>query len=289
MKPILEHLPKNAKESFVVMDFEYNYFPTPWHYHPEYELVLVTESTGTRLVGDAIDRFEENNLALLGPNLSHTYKNDEIYFKDNSLKAKSIVIHFSECSFGKNFLDLPETRLIKNLLQNCQNGLDIFGITNYKVGKLLKKIVTQSGLKRLTTLIKILHIISESNEIRQISNQVIDNLGIKESERLLKVFDYVQKFYTKDIKLIEVASLINMTETSFSRFFSQCTRISFSKYLTDFRLNKASTLLQNEKLIISDISFSTGFNNLSNFNRQFKTKYNITPKEYREQFKKSKI
>ena len=79
MKPALEHLPLEREESFVTKYFDYNYYPTPWHYHPELELVLVTESTGKRFIGDSISDFAAGNLAFIGPDLPHTYINDEKY------------------------------------------------------------------------------------------------------------------------------------------------------------------------------------------------------------------
>ena len=65
MRPALEHLPKEKDHSFVVKFFDYNYYPTPWHYHPEYEIVMVTESTGKRFIGDHICDFQPGNLAFL--------------------------------------------------------------------------------------------------------------------------------------------------------------------------------------------------------------------------------
>jgi len=64
LKPLLEHLPPASGESFVVRSFDYPYYPTPWHFHPEYELVLVTESTGRRFIGDSIADFKPGDLAL---------------------------------------------------------------------------------------------------------------------------------------------------------------------------------------------------------------------------------
>ena len=128
MKAALEHLPKQREESFVVKYFDYSYYPTPWHYHPEYELVLVTQSQGKRFIGDAIHSFSAGNLSLIGPNIPHTYQNDHCYYQpDSKLRAQSIVIHFSEASLGHDFLQLPEARAVKNLLNNSMMGLDILG------------------------------------------------------------------------------------------------------------------------------------------------------------------
>ena len=74
LKPALEHLPPEKDHSFVVKFFDYHYYPTPWHYHPEFEIVFVTESTGKRFIGDHISDFAPGNIALLGPNIPHLYK-----------------------------------------------------------------------------------------------------------------------------------------------------------------------------------------------------------------------
>ena len=130
MKPVLEYLPLERDHSFVVKYFDYKYYPTPWHYHPEYEIVLVTESTGKRFIGDNFSSFAPGNLAFIGPNLPHTYQNDEAYLQpDSNLRAKSIVIHFSEESLGKDFLNLPEAQALLNLFNRSVNGLDVTGDT----------------------------------------------------------------------------------------------------------------------------------------------------------------
>src|SRR5882724_6003018 len=124
MKPVLEHLPLEPEESFVVKFFDYDYYPTPWHFHPEYELVLVTESTGKRFIGDSISEFKPGDLALIGSYLPHHYRNDPKYYeKKSKLKARSIVVHFKEDSFGENFFRLPETEDIRSLLSRSMKGL----------------------------------------------------------------------------------------------------------------------------------------------------------------------
>ena len=128
MKPALEHLPREKNQSFVVKDFDYKYYPTPWHYHPELEIVLVTESTGKRFIGDNISDFKPGNLALLGSNIPHTYRNDDKYYEAGSkLKAKSIVIHFTAGSLGNDFLALPEASALGKLFEQSAYGIEING------------------------------------------------------------------------------------------------------------------------------------------------------------------
>lgn len=287
VKPVLEYLPRAAKESFVVASFDYEYYPTPWHYHPEYELVLVTESRGKRFIGDNISDFEPGNLAFIGPNLPHTYKNDQAYYKqESSLRAKSIVVHFLEESLGKDFLDLPECDNLQKLLVRSRSGLHITGEANKMVSRKLKDMLAVSGLKRWILLVDILHILSDTTEYSIISNDTIKGHHPKDNERLSIVIDTLIDSFQDDISLEEVALKVNMSSESLSRYFKQRTRKTFSQFLLELRLSHACKLLQQNEMSVAEICYNSGYNNLSNFNRQFKAHYKISPKQFRKQFEK---
>jgi AraC-like DNA-binding protein len=285
MKPALEHLPKEKEESFVVKYFDYNYYPTPWHYHPEYEIVLVTESTGRRLIGDHVCNFEPGNLAFIGSNLPHIYRNDEKYYEAKSLlRAKSIVIHFSEASLGNDFLSLPEAKSLHSLLQQSAKGFDINGKTNVTISNQLERIVSLQGMRRWLCLLEILNTITESKELTPICKTSLVGKNEKESERLCLVFDWILHNYERDLRVNEAAELCNMSPNAFSRFFSLRTRKTFSAYVTNLRLNKAARLLTEKELSVSDVCYDCGFNNISNFNRQFLKQYKVNPLRYRKTF-----
>jgi AraC-like DNA-binding protein len=285
MKPVLEYLPRDEEESFVVKLFDYNYYPTPWHYHPEYELVLVTESNGKRFIGDNIKNFGPGDLALIGPNVPHLYRNDTAYYQPQStLRAKSIVVHFLPSSIGEDFLELPASKKIRDLLSRSAFGLDIEGKTNALVSKQLYSLLELKGMPRLMKLLEILNTLSETKDYQPISKQTIVGENEKESERLSKVFEYVIKNSLSEIKIKEVADLVFMAENSFSRYFSQRTRKSFSAFVIEIRLSHASKLLIETGKSVSEICFESGFNNLSNFNRQFRELYGINPLTYRKQY-----
>ncbi len=288
MKPVLEYLPKDKEESFVTRLFDYPYYPTPWHFHPEYELVLVTESKGKRFVGDHISRFAPGNLALLGPYLPHLYRNDDVYYRRGSkLKAKSIVVHFKEDSFGTKAFDLPEMKAIQSLLARSLKGLEVTGKTNTLVSKKLADLLSLKGLPRWVKLIEILDTLSRSKEIRYISNQLIIGNNGTESLRMNKVLDYVVRHFHQEITVDNMAAMLNMAPNSFSRYFSQRTRKSFTYYVNEVRLNQASKLLIETGQSVTNISLDCGFSNLSNFNRQFRNKYQTSPLQFRKQYHSS--
>jgi AraC-like DNA-binding protein len=285
MKPVLEHLPLDAEESFVVKHFEYDFYPTPWHFHPEYELVLVTESTGKRFIGDKITDFKAGDLALIGPYLPHLYRNDRDYYESTStLRAKSIVIHFLESTFGEGFFNIPESKKLKTLFTKSARGLDIIGKTNEYVSVQIHELLNLQGLSRWLKLLEILNNLAESNESVYISSQAVNGHSELESNRLNKVMEFVIRNYANDIYIAEVADLVNMTESSFSRFFRLRTRKTFASFVTEIRLNHATKLLIEHTISVSDICFQCGFNNLSNFNRQFNKVYGMNPLSYRKQY-----
>ena len=285
VKPILEYLPRNSGESFVTRFFDYNYYPTPWHFHPEYELVLVTESTGKRFIGDNISDFGPGNLVLLGPYLPHTYQNEPVYFKENSnLRAKSIVVHFREDTFTDGFLTLPEAQRFNNLLVRSKKGLEITGQTNKIISKKLHHLLVDKGLTRWLRLLEILNVLAESRDINYISNDVINIQNAKEINRMNSVIDYVVKNFHNQISLADAADVAHMAENSFSRYFSKHTRKSFTDFVNEVRLNQASKLLIGTTKSISEICLDCGFNNLSNFNRQFRKTYHINPAGFKKAY-----
>ena len=283
MKPVLEYLPRNSGESFVTKFFDYSYYPTPWHFHPEYELVLVTESTGKRFIGDHISDFKPGDLALIGPYLPHTYRNDPKYFEEQSgLRAKSIVIHFREDSFGDNFINLPEAQKISSLLSRSIKGFSINGKTNIIISEKLHALVEAKGFDRLLQLLDILHILSDSKDLAYICNNVIIGKNLNETTRMNKIIDFVIKNFGREILLSEAADIANMAENSFSRYFSQRTRKSFTSFVNEVRLNHASKLLIETPKSVTEICMECGFGNLSNFNRQFRKLYGKNPVIFRK-------
>lgn len=290
MKPALEYLPRNSGESFVVKHFDYPYFPTPWHFHPEYEIVLVTESTGKRFIGDQVSGFSPGDLVLLGPYLPHTYQNDLQYLeKRTELKARSIVVHFREDSFGDNFFMLPETRRISALLNSSIKGLSITGNTNKIISSKLYNLLEASGFSRWLILSEILNILSLSEDLQYICNGIITAKNDTETTRMNIIIDFVLKNFTREITIPEISDIVNMTQNSFSRYFSYRTRKSFTAFVNEVRLNQASKLLIETSKSVTEICLESGFNNLSNFNRQFRIMYNNNPLTFRKLYQSQTI
>lgn len=274
------------QSAFVVKELIAPNFDKNWHFHPEYQLFLVIEGRGTRFVGDDMRSFKPNDLVFTGPNLPHLWRNDQEYFeKDSQLMTRGIVVYFPEGFLGKDMGEKDEFEELQNLLKRASLGLEVTGETNTLVRERMIQLVQKKGLERIIGLLEILLLISRSNEVKTIVQAGYTNAN-KESEkdRMSRVHEFVMDHFQQDIKQEEVASLINMTSSSFSRYFKSRMNKSFSDFLSEVRISHACKLLHSENLNISEVSYDSGFNTLSNFNRQFKERMGMTPKTYKQDF-----
>ncbi len=287
MKPILEKLTtQEPRYSFVLQKDEFDYYPTPWHYHPEYELVLVVKSTGQRIVGDSMEDFEDGDLVFMGPNLPHVFNNGPEYYRgDPSLRAEAIVIHFNDGFAGTGFFELPEMASVKKLLTNSRWGLKVLGRTRDKIARGMEEMLSQTPSERLLHLLGLLEALSISEEYRMLASLGYVQAEMQEdANRLNKVYHHIMSGFRMPITLAEVAQVANLTPQSFCRFFKSRTRKTFSQFLNEVRIGYACKLMAEEHLNISDICYQSGYNNLSNFNRQFKRIVNKSPMVYRKEY-----
>jgi AraC-like DNA-binding protein len=286
VKPVLFNISETETEYFQVQVDEHEYYYDSLHFHPEIQLALIVKGKGYRFVGDSIDRFGPGDLLLIGPNLPHVFRCDKEYYeKTPNLGVYAILVFFSAKSLGNAFLAMPEMHRINELISNCQKGIKITGKTRTAVSKLMKELLVEKGFDRLLTFLKILDLISSSTTIHQLSNIGYDKPQ-KESdnERLNKVIDHVLNHFSKKVLLEEVASIANMTPNAFCRFFKHRTEKTFSRFLNEIRIGHACKLLVSEDINVSQAAYDCGYNNISNFNRQFKEITGFTPSEFVAQY-----
>jgi AraC-like DNA-binding protein len=286
MTPILEKVTITEKQSFALKEELLPYIKIGWHYHPEYELVLFTESTGKRFIGDHTDRLAPNDMLLIGPHLPHYMRNDEEYYQGNANKRiRAIVVHFSEDFCGKDFFSIPEMGAIKKLLEKSSLGIQITGNTQKRLAPLMEKLLTSSNYERLTTLLDILHEISLSQELTTLSSVGYNKFSPSEdTTRIDKIFEYILKNYTEEISLSEIAENINMSVSAFCKYYKKRTGKTFTQTLNEVRIGHACKLFIEQGLSVSEVCYQSGFNNLSYFHRNFKKVTNYPPLEYRKRF-----
>ncbi|MBD2703529.1 AraC family transcriptional regulator [Spirosoma sp. BT702] len=284
MKAVEVHLPQDVDKSFIVFRETGDFFPAPWHYHPHYEFVLINESTGRRMVGDHIGYFQKDDLVFMGSLLPHVWVNDPIYLQRQAThKADALVIHFTDDFLGEFFMNIPEMKEFRKVLKLADRGLVLYGETRQKIITLIKQMPAMNGLPRLSALLQIFDIMSNTTEYDFLASpRFVQNFQYGASDRFKKITGYIMQNFDKDISLSEIAAVGNMGVTAFCNFFKEQFRVTFVEYLTTVRIGHACKLLSEHDRNIVEVAYECGFNNLANFNRQFKKLKGMTPSDYRK-------
>ena len=288
MKPLLEKSIESLNQSFLVKKLQEPFFDPNWHFHPHYQLFTVIKGTGTRFIGDDIRHFEEGDTVFLGPNMPHLWRSDRNYFeKESLLKTEGIVVYFKEDFLGNDFFEKPEMFDIKSFLKNSERGLDLTGTLGEEMVRDLKELLGLTGFEGISKLLNILHKLSITNDYQYISSSNYTNTHkISETERMRIVHEYVLKHFKENINLSTVASLSNMTEAAFCRYFKSRTNKTFSDFVKEIRIGNACKILQDENKSISQTCYESGYNTVSNFNNQFKSLKGVSPLQYQKLYRR---
>ena len=287
MKPALQKSPISENQAFEVKYLNEPHFDSNWHFHSEYQLFTVI--TGTRFVGDHVSPFKKNDLVFTGPNLPHLWQSDPEYFNgDKDLWTEGVVIYFHENFIGNDFLHKNETYKIKQLFIKAQRGMEVLGNTSDKARRLILELLEVEDFERILKLLSLLHLLANSTEYNLLANEQYSNLLKEaESDRMNKVHAYVLKNFREKITLEQVAAIANMSSTSFSRYFKMHANKTFSDFLTEIRIGYSCKLLIEKSISISEACYESGFNTISNFNRQFKSVTHHSPLEYKRKYLES--
>lgn len=284
MKIIEQRLPQDYDKSFIVFQEIGQFFPYQWHYHPEYELVLVTQSTGRRMVGDHIGHFDEGDLVLMGPCLPHVWVNDDTYINGIApQQANAIVVQFEGDFLGDQFLLIPEMEQVRQVLTLSNQGLQIRGKARDKIARLMEQMLEMNGIQRLASLFSIFDMLVRTSDYEMLSSPgYVQRTHLEYSNRVNRVTEYIMRNFDREITLKEIASVASMAVATFCNFFKDHYRMTFIEYINTVRIGYACKLLAESRLNVMEVAFRSGFNNLGNFNRRFKAVKQMTPREYRK-------
>jgi len=289
IQPKLEKIFPNLSSSIAVKREIVPFMDYPWHYHPEYEIIFVEKSYGIRLMGNHIGNFSDGDLMFISPNLPHIWKNDKDFYKGNKdILVDVYVIQFREDALRQGFFDLPEFTHIKKLFLLGQQGLLVKGNDHKKISELIKAVYNSSGIERLILFLKTLDTIANTTDYELLSGKGYANsINTTDTERINKVMNFLMENYAQEIKLEEIAGLVNLNKSSFCRYFKYRTHKTFSQFLNEIRIAHACKLLTISNMTITEICYKTGYNNISHFNRQFKLITKMTAGVYAKKYLKT--
>jgi len=254
-----------------------------WHYHEQIEIVGIISNSGTRFVGDNIEKYESGDIVIIGENLPHMWQNDTTT-SETELNSEVVAIHLGNVFTHTALLELPEYANAKKLIQLSKQGIVFHNATDSltKIGKLH----TMDSFNQLMTVMDIMHDLGNNPDYELLTSKgFVEKVNDQNEGRLQHVHDYVMNNFKHQISLVQASDVANMNSSSFSRYFKQKYGKNFSQYVNEIRIGYACKLLLKDQYSITEVCFESGFNNISNFNKQFKTIHSISPKEYKRKFK----
>lgn len=281
-----EITPLTQYDCFTVFDRKKTVFDFPLHSHEEFELNLILSGKGVkRVVGDHTEVIDDAELVLVGNNLPHGWLTHSYRWQEGMPEIKEVTVQFHRDLFDDKFLKRNQLFFVRSLLEKSAKGIAFSKDTIERIKPRLTSLAQKSGFDSMLELMSILHDLSVSRDMRTLSNSTFTDDDVNfNSRRIEKVFAYMRDNYDKEINLAGVAKLAGMSEVSFSRFIKKRTGKTFIESLNEIRLGHVSRSLINTTNTISEIAYKCGFNNLSYFNRIFKSRNGCTPKEFRENY-----
>jgi len=282
MDIIREVTPLTKNDCFAIFSREKNGFDFPLHNHDYLEINLILNGSGAqRIVGNHIGEIEERELVCIGPNLAHGWFNHRC----RSKSIKEVTIQFHKDLFDDRLLKKNQLVNIRNMFENAKRGILFSKNTIDDITPRILSLYKKLGFDSILELLSILNHLSLSKDFKLLS----DSTFVAEeqnyiSRRVEKVFDFMNSNFNEHITLTDAAKIANMADASFSRFIKQRTGNSFVENLNEIRMGHVSRMLIDTSQSVAEIAYKCGFNNMANFNRTFKNKKGLTPKEFRENY-----
>jgi len=281
MKPDLEVVQIGRSESFKAWEHGYPYHTVRWHFHPEYEIHHVVATSGHYFVGDFIGNFEPGNLVLTGPNLPHNWVSEVT--ADTKVPLRSRVLQFTEEFIADAMALLPELSACQDLLETSRRGALFSAATAELAAPLLAELVTAQGIRRIEAFLGLLGVLSRADVTTLTSASYLPDPSGFMSTGINEALAYINANLTEQFSEADLAEIAGLSASAFSRSFRRHTGQALVKYVNRLRINLACQLLMGpSEMKITDVCFSSGFNNISNFNRQFQVQKGMTPSRFRE-------
>ena len=241
----------------------------PPHLHDSIEIIFVTDGTVTLGVGQELFHMEKGDFAIVFPNVIHHY---QVFRRENN---KAIYL-FLEPSVTPGFYEkLQKYSPMYPIIRKEQLHIDIVN----SVKTLVKLQEFNPMIAQAHAQIILAHVFSDM--------EMTDKDAIGGHDILYCSVDYIAKNFRDEINLDKMAYDLGISKYVLSRLFARTFHCNFNKYVNGVRLNYAITALENTKESITSICFDAGFESQRTFNRVFKERYKITPREYRMKLKNS--
>ncbi len=258
-------------------------YPTPlarWHFHDEYELHIITATSGKVFVGDWIGQFQPGQVVLTGPRLPHNWVSTDL--PDEGVPLRDLVIQFPHEPLLRASQDISELAEVLPMLERARHGIEFFGLSE-RAQQYWHEVKRSSGLRRFAAFCAFLADLAACTDYRLLSSVRLQADDEGSIDRVEAVVSRIMERMAEPLSAADMAQELDMSESQFSRFFRRTTGNTFTDFVNRVRINRACQLLMESEQRVTDICYEVGFNNVANFNRRFLEIKGMTPSDFRRQ------
>lgn len=257
-------------------------FGDVWHYHPACEITLVRRGGTERWVGDSLEPLAPGDLVFLGPEIPHDYRNTPIPGR-RPKPVEAVVTHFMPHVLGESWHALATLEPVRRLLERGRRGLRVSGRTRDLAEALLLEMVRAHGLRRLILLLELLDLLASSKHLSEISSEGYHaGPRASASDRIGVVCAHIEEHLTSPIRVPNLARMIGLSESAFSRLFKKSTNSTVPQYINRLRIAHACRLLAETDMTVAEIIRACGYLSAAHFQRQFRKYHRRSPQAYRQ-------
>lgn len=283
MKIIPFKIPKSGREFVRFQEDRQPYFYDKLHQHPEIQLSCILQGEGKLIVGDYLGRFRAGDIFLLGRNVPHVFRSDQLYYEpDRQLCSHSLIVFFDTEAIGSGFWEAEELQDARRFFDNLKGCYQVCGVSQKAFFGQVQQLKDKTGLYKVLEALQILRVLMQEAQLEGLNlDDRVKDLSEREGRRMDQVLQFLVEQSHRPIPLDEAAAVASLSKEAFCRFFKDRTRKTFTAFLNGMRISNACQLLLKEEATIASVAYAVGFSNLSHFNRVFRSTMGCSPKEYR--------
>lgn len=231
----------------------------PTHWHEFYEIEIILSGDGTYVIDGVERKIEKNMLFFMTPVNFHKVVTKE---------SKLITLMFMGEACDKNMLF--------RLVSAFNGGIKLKDVDADYLVAMLRELKKSSSEGDLEYAFHVLN--SILGKICRLADTDTHSYISNVQEAIL----YIHNNFRNELSLEDIAEIAGVAPTYMSNIFRQHCGVNFKNYLNGIRFDYAKKLLEHSDMSVMDICLESGFNDYANFERNFKSKFGVSPRQYRK-------
>lgn len=248
------------------------------HQHEAWELYYVVRGYGSRLAGDTLQPFATGDVVLLPPSMSHRWIYDP-KSADAEGCVRYLMVAFRPDWVQRCISVFPELRNRLSGIEFPTDAMTFGSKSSAVIRKALSNMNVMDELGRLCEMLRLLPFIFTTSDHTFAGKPMCMERDVR---RMQHISAYVMAHYVHPIALDDISSEVGMNRSAFCSYFKQKKGMTFSRFVTQYRLNTACELLKHSQKSVSEICYLVGFNDVPHFVRVFTKEKGMSPGKYRK-------